>query len=242
ELAALLGARLGPKTVGLSLCDPNNPVGFRFSSAHLAALAQLASEHGLWIFYDAVYADMIYAAPARPLEGIAPWRERSFVALSYSKSLSLAGQRVGLLVPPPAVRELLPRLCTHSTYHAAVIGQRMALAALETGSAASARAARRSGASAGAERTRALLGGFLPVAAPEAGAFVWLDLRTLAERAGGLMPLLSRCLDAGVSLAPGPAFGRGGEGFARLCTTAVPPEALEEGLRRLRAVFEGLSA
>jgi aspartate aminotransferase len=249
-LGQRVAAAVSERTVGLYFCHPNNPCGFVYSPAHLRALAAVAREHGLWVVVDAVYADMVFAE-AEPLSPLAAVQaelvdslaERVLVASSYSKSFGLAGHRVGTLVAPPTAAdaelgpaELIPRLITHSVYHAGRAAQAMALAALR-GDAGGERALRRDVARAGAALVEERLGGVVPFRPALAGAFVFLDLRGRAADADALLALLDRCLDRGVSLAPGGSFGEGFGRFARLCFTATPPEELAEGLDRLRGVL-----
>jgi aspartate/methionine/tyrosine aminotransferase len=237
-LAERVAAAITPRTCGIYFCDPNNPAGFVYGEAHHAALAGLAREHGLWLFHDAVYADLVFGVERpRPFAALdADLQARTFVLMSYSKSLGLAGHRVGAVSVPPAIAPLFPRLTTHSTYHCSRSAQRMAIAALEADDAAEDRAARCAMARDGAALVDATLTA-VPFHRAQAGAFVLLDLRERAADDEAGLALLSRCLDVGVSLAPGTAFGASWGRFARLCYTATPPEQLEEGLRRLQGVL-----
>jgi len=235
-LREALVAALSERTVGISLCNPNNPGGFIYGREHLAVVAELARAHDLWIYYDAVYVDLTFGEE-RVLGFVqGPVAERTFVVTSFSKSFGLAGHRVGLLTSPPAARDLIPRLQTHSTYHAASIGQRMALAALG-GNHAKERERRLRVARMGARLASEFLRGAVDFHAPAGGAFLLLDLRERAADEAELLALLDRCLDAGVSLAPGSAFGDRFGRFARLCFTATPPDLLIEGVKRVRAVL-----
>ncbi len=238
-LEARLEAALTPRTAALYLCDPNNPVGFVYGPAHLAAIRAVAERHDLWLLYDAVYADFPLQPLAQPARLALPAAAaaRTFAVTSFSKSLGLAGQRVGLLAAPPAAVDLIPRALTHSTYHAGTLAQRMALAALRDPDAPAERARRQEAARRGAERTLALLDeaglADLAVAPPAAGTFVFLDLRERCPDEAAVLALLRRCLEAGVSLAPGAAFGASFALFARLCFTATELDALAEGVRRV---------
>jgi len=235
-LAAAVKGALSERTAGLSLSDPNNPVGYVLTDAHLAALRAIALEERLWVFYDAVYADLAWAgARPRPLEALSgDLAGQAFCLTSFSKTLGLAGHRVGLAAVPPAVAPLMGRLLTHSTYHTANVGQRMAWTVLDAEEAAEAeRTRRREAAAAGAALVRERLT-WAPAPPAGAGAFAFVDLRERAPSAEAALELLERFLDeAGVSLAPGATFGRDYARFARLCFTSTPLDALEEGLDRL---------
>jgi aspartate/methionine/tyrosine aminotransferase len=228
------------RTVALYFCDPNNPSGYVMPRTHLEAIAAVAGEHGLWLIVDIVYKDLLFP-PARweaPL--LAAHAERLVLAGSFSKSHLLAGHRAGFTVSPPEVAHLLGRAICHGSYHASTSAQRMALAALGAGAAeiervrasyeegaAAALSALGAGAPDGAA-WHALPGG-ARVRAPESGAFLFLDLRSLVADADEALAFFAECLEAGVALAPGEVFGAGFERFARLCFTANPPEVVRAG-------------
>jgi aspartate/methionine/tyrosine aminotransferase len=237
-LRARLEEALTPATCGISLCNPNNPSGFIYGPAHLSAVADVAEAHDLWVYYDAVYVDLVPNGDPRPLASVAErLSARAFVATSYSKSFGLAGHRVGLCVAPPSASDLLPRLLTHSVYHTGNLGQAMALASLAE--AADARALRVESVARGRALVGDLLGALAPHRTPAGGAFAFLDLRERCQDEAALLALLERCLDAGVSLTPGGAFGASFGRFARVCFTATPLERLEVGLRRVATVLQG---
>lgn len=85
----------------------------------------------------------------------------------------------------------------------------------------------------------AALGEFMPDGVswttPEGGFFVWLTLP------GGIdtYPLLYKGIDAGVVFVPGAAFSAAGgpSNKLRLAFSAVPPETLREGVKRLAPVL-----
>ncbi len=228
ELAARVEAAIGPRTVALYFSDPNNPVGYVLSTEHRRALAEVARRRDLWLIHDAVYAQLHWAPEPVAWAELAP-SDRLITVGSMSKSFALAGHRVGFVVGPESLDRPLRRLITHVCYHAPTGGQAMALAALGSPGYAARMRDRYRGA---AEITcRHLRARFAP---PQGGAFVFVDLRQLGRPAEEILLL---CLDRHVALAPGTGFGDGFEGFARLCYTAVPPEALREALDRLNQVL-----
>jgi N-succinyldiaminopimelate aminotransferase len=72
----------------------------------------------------------------------------------------------------------------------------------------------------------------LGIPEPQGGQFHFLYVGPhLDER--GIWGFLSDCVDDGFALAPGPSCGRDYEGWARLCFTAAPPEAVLAAVDRL---------
>ena len=93
-----------------------------------------------------------------------------------------------------------------------------------------------------AERCHAMLAAleeYMPVGAswtsPEGGFFVWVTLPEGVDT----YPLLKKAIDAGVVFIPGAAFSPSDEpsNKLRLAFSAVPPEAITEGVRRLAPVL-----
>lgn len=70
---------------------------------------------------------------------------------------------------------------------------------------------------------------------PEGGFFIWVTLPEGVDT----YPLLQKAIDAGVVFIPGAAFTHSDEpsNKLRLAFSAVPPEAIEEGVRRLAPVL-----
>jgi 2-aminoadipate transaminase len=93
-----------------------------------------------------------------------------------------------------------------------------------------------------AERCRAMLAALeehMPAGAswtsPEGGFFVWVTLPEGVDT----YPLLKKAIDAGVVFIPGAAFTPSAEpsNKLRLAFSAVPPDAIAEGVRRLAPVL-----
>ena len=98
---------LTPNTKGVIINSPNNPTGVVYSEATIQKLAQVLTEkskeygHAIWLISDEPYREIVYRAT--PLPWVPNYYPNTLVCYSYSKSLSLPGQRIGyVLVPPQA--------------------------------------------------------------------------------------------------------------------------------------------
>ena len=98
---------LTPNTKGVIINSPNNPTGVVYSEATIQKLAQLLTEkskeygHTIWLISDEPYREIVYRET--PLPWVPNYYPNTLVCYSYSKSLSLPGQRIGyVLVPPQA--------------------------------------------------------------------------------------------------------------------------------------------
>lgn len=98
---------LTPNTKGVIINSPNNPTGVVYSEATIQKLAQILTEkskeygHTIWLISDEPYREIVYRDT--PLPWVPNYYPNTLVCYSYSKSLSLPGQRIGyVLVPPQA--------------------------------------------------------------------------------------------------------------------------------------------
>ena len=98
---------LTPNTKGVIINSPHNPTGVVYSEATIQKLAQVLTEkskeygHTIWLISDEPYREIVYRDT--PLPWVPNYYPNTLVCYSYSKSLSLPGQRIGyVLVPPQA--------------------------------------------------------------------------------------------------------------------------------------------
>ncbi len=112
-------AMLTPNTVAVILNSPNNPAGTvytRQTLEKLAALLQRKSEefdHPIFIVADEPYRELVYGGVEVPfIPNIYP---NTVVCYSYSKSLSLPGERIGYVYVPQQAAE-------HDRLYAAIAG------------------------------------------------------------------------------------------------------------------------
>jgi aspartate/methionine/tyrosine aminotransferase len=222
--AELLEPHVTARTAAIYVASPNNPDGKVHGPAALASIAELARRHSLWILADDVYRDYLWVDGTHvSIASLPGMRERTAVAVSFSKSHALAGDRVGALVPPREVLPTVQKVANHTLFNVPVASQLGALAALRAGDPwIGAARERYRGAR---DMTLARLGHLAP--APEGAAYLF------ARVGDDAYPLLANALDAGVALAPGDGFGAAFTGWFRLCFTAVPEPELERALDAL---------
>lgn len=232
DLEAIERAYAGGARVHV-LCSPHNPTGRVHTRGELGRIAELAATYGVLVLSDEIHAPMTHAgfehAPFPTVSDAA--RRTSIVLTSASKTWNLAGLKAAVMVAcDDATRAVLARLPPDMPYHAGHLGVLASRAAFEEGDAWLATTmqilARNR------QRLEELLREHLPKARylpPEAGYLAWIDGRELGL---GDDPAQA-FLDLGrVALSPGPMFGRGGEGYARL-NIATTKTLLEEAVRRM---------
>jgi aspartate aminotransferase len=233
DFIAALEARIGPRTRALVFNTPNNPTGQSLSADALSAIADLAERHDLWIVSDNAYEH--YDLTAEGFVDISRFEQaadRTVSLHSFSKTGAMPGHRVGYVVVPEALAIALQKLSLHSTYSVATSSQYAAWQALDVPAATLAdqrREVRRA-----RDRMTALLD--VPHSRVEGGLYTFLDLTGWP---GGADGFVDRCVEVGVSLAPGRAFGAHCADRARLCFTAVDLQTLEEAIHRINHVHGG---
>ncbi|MBQ7666624.1 MAG: pyridoxal phosphate-dependent aminotransferase [Kiritimatiellae bacterium] len=143
DLEAIDGA-IGPKTRAVLVNTPNNPTGQIYPAEDLAALGRTlerrSAEFGrtIYLVSDEPYRQLNYTG--EPIPPIFPAYAHSVVVGSFSKTLSLAGERIGYLAANPAidgVETLMGGLIlsnrTLGFVNAPAIGQKILQSAAEEG-------------------------------------------------------------------------------------------------------------
>jgi aspartate/methionine/tyrosine aminotransferase len=229
DIEALLEAAITPRTAAIYLNTPHNPTGAILSRDQIGAFARVASRHGLWLLCDEVYEALHFGAePPFPAWHHPDAAGRAIAVHSMSKAYGLAGARVGWAHGPTAAMKAIAAVQTHQVYGPAKPMQLGAAHALDEGHA-------------WLDETRALYGDAaqltartLGIPAPAGGTFLFADLRPFLRAGESAEAQLFRCLDeADTLLTPGQSSGRDFVGWARICFTAAPPEALAGALQRL---------
>lgn len=96
---------VSPRTAAVIIDSPNNPVGTVYTRQNLEDLSRALRERSeelvrpIYLISDEPYREITYGAEV-------PWvpalYDRTVVCYSYSKSLSLPGERIGWVLVPPA--------------------------------------------------------------------------------------------------------------------------------------------
>jgi aspartate aminotransferase len=228
--AAGLEALVTPRTRAIIVNSPSNPLGVVFPEDVMREVVAFAARHDLWIVSDEVYESFTYGLPHISPASIDP--TRVLTVQSFSKTYALTGGRVGYLVTPPLPGDVLRNFQEALVSCVNTPAQRAALAALEgPQDAVAAAAAHYRGNLAAA--TALLDERGIAYREPDGAFYLWIDVSSASG--GDVAAWAERfLLERRVSVAPGSAFGRIGEGWIRV-SAATNRADLLEGLRRLPA-------
>lgn len=100
-----MAALLTEKTAAVLINTPNNPSGAVYSAAVLTSLAQLLTEagrrfgHPIYLISDEPYRDIVFDGARCPYP--AAFYPHTLTCYSFSKSLSLPGERIGYVAVAP---------------------------------------------------------------------------------------------------------------------------------------------
>ena len=113
---------------GLIIASPSNPTGTVYDDATLAMIASHCRRRGIAIVADEIYHGITYQGPAASILDHEP---DAFVVNSFSKYWSMTGWRVGWVVVPDPLVDIVERLQQNVYICAPHVSQVAALAALD---------------------------------------------------------------------------------------------------------------
>ncbi|MFK7792167.1 MAG: pyridoxal phosphate-dependent aminotransferase [Devosiaceae bacterium] len=240
DMDAIEAAAQDPKARAIFINSPSNPTGWVADLDTLKVVHDLAERNDLWIIADEIYARFVYGDAALPgsiprrapsFKDIDPLSPRVLYVNTMSKNWAMTGWRIGWLEAPVELAQTIENLIQYSTSGVAAFMQRAAIVALNEGDAFIDEQIARA-----ATNRDVLVEAFAPlnrlqVSAPD-GAF-YLFFKVLGEADTSV--LAKKLVDeVGVGLAPGTAFGPGGETFLRMCFARNPDHIADVAARIAR--------
>ncbi|TWG99893.1 aspartate/methionine/tyrosine aminotransferase [Mesorhizobium sp. J18] len=225
-----LEAAITPRTRAIFLNSPSNPTGWTADRETLKAVLDLARRRGLWIVADEIYALFHYAGGRAPsFMDVMEADDRIIFVNSFSKNWAMTGWRIGWLRTDPSLQQVFENLIQYSTSGVAQFMQRGAVAALDHGDGFVTGQVER--ARKGRDIVSSILSqtGRVRFARPAGAFYLFFAIDGVKDTAQAAIEIVD---ETGVGLAPGSAFGPGGEGFFRLCFNRRLDQ-LEEAASRL---------
>jgi aspartate/methionine/tyrosine aminotransferase len=229
-----LGDALTPRTRLLAYTSPSNPLGWVATEEDQERLLEFARRHDLWLLADEVYERLYYRSPelgipAPSILRTATRNDAVIVAQSFSKSYCMTGWRLGWLVARRDVGERAAQLNEFIVSHAPSFTQRAGQTALAQGEGELARmlARLKENRDFCLDALRQMPG--VKVPSPDGAFYVFPRIDGLADSFAFCWKLLQ---ETRVGIAPGVAFGAGGEGSVRICY-AAERAILEPAMERL---------
>ena len=109
---------LNPKTNAVLINTPNNPTGVVYSKETIEKLSDILREkekeygHEIFIISDEPYREIVFSGVDAPV--VSQYYDNTLVCYSFSKSLSLPGERIGYVAVNPKAKdaETIIHMCT----------------------------------------------------------------------------------------------------------------------------------
>ena len=226
-------SKITPKTRVLIFNSPNNPTGTVFTEANLAAIAELAKNHDLWVIADEIYARILFQGKYKSIWALPGMVERTVIIDGFSKSFAMTGWRLGYAVAQKRVIDALDMLVLNTFTCTAEFSQVAAIEALTDSTNAVPKMVEeyRKRRDVFVSRLNRIPG--FRCLTPDGAFYAWVNIEETGMSAEAVQKLLLE--EAGVAGIDGAAFGAEGKNYLRFSLVSAT-EHLEEALRRIERV------
>lgn len=223
----------------LLLSHPNNPTGALYRRSALERVAQIAVANDLLVVVDELYSRLVHDdAEFVHLAALPGMAERCITLLGPSKTESLSGYRLGVVVGPAELVDAIEDVLSVTALRAPGYAQHVLAGWLDDEEWLSDRlAAFANLREITVKRLQQL--SWISVQSPPATAYVFPDVSALGLPDVVVAERLAR--DANVLVSPGYQFGPGGRGSFRLCYARDEP-TWDAALDRIVATLGDLAA
>ncbi len=230
-----IAAAITPSTRAIFVNTPSNPTGWTADRETLASILDLARERGLWIVADEIYSLFYYGGTRAPsfIDVMEP-DDRIIFVNSFSKNWAMTGWRVGWLKIHPELQQVFENLMQYSISGVPAFLQKGAVAALDEGDAFIAEQVERARAARDIVCDRLRSTGRVELSPPAGAFYAFFKIDGVEDTTSAAFDIIDR---ANVGLAPGTAFGVGGESYFRFCFHRRLDE-VEEAAERLARWIE----
>ena len=90
--------KIGKKTKGILICNPNNPTGTVYTKKELKTIVQIAKEKNLFVLSDETYREFVFEGKHYSILNFSEIKDRAILIDSASKRFNVCGARIGCLV------------------------------------------------------------------------------------------------------------------------------------------------
>ncbi len=208
-----LKAAITDKTKLLILPFPNNPTGAVLTREELEAIAEVLRGTDIMVLSDEIYAELTYGFKHTPIATLDGMWERTITVSGFSKAYAMTGWRLGYLCAPAPIIEQIHKIHQYAIMCAPTTSQLAAIEALRNGDADIEMMAREYN-----RRRKYILAGLrghgIECFEAEGAFYVFPNIGKYGLSSE---EFCQKLLDEkGIAIVPGTAFGKCGEGFARI--------------------------
>lgn len=232
-----LEALITERTKVLIINTPNNPTGNCFTKETMENIAALAIKHDLIVISDEIYTLYSFQNPFMSMLQIDGMKERTIVINSFSKDYTMTGWRVGHIIAPDYIVNVIRQISEKLVFTSPSVSQRAAKYAMEHRAEIqpAMREEYRSRVFYAAERINKIPN--MSVLPPKGTFYLFFNIKKTGLSSAEVSDRILK--EAHVLTLPGNAFGDCGEGYIRIaCTVGV--DKLAEAFDRIEkmAIFQ----
>ncbi len=224
------------KTKLLVLPFPNNPTGAIMERGDLEAIADVLRDTDVMVMSDEIYAELTYGTRHVSIASIPDMWERTVLVSGFSKAYAMTGWRLGYLCAPAPIAEQVFKIHQYAIMCAPTTAQLAAIEAMQNGDDDVAMMTAEYDA-----RRKYLVHRLrkmgIPCFEPKGAFYVYPNIGGFGMTSEEFCEKL--LYDYRVAIVPGTAFGKGGEGFARI-SYAYSLKHLDTALSRMEKMIQDL--
>lgn len=231
-----LAAAITPKTKLLVLAYPNNPTGAVMTRDDLEKIAQVLRQTNIVVLSDEIYAELTFGFRHTSIVSLPGMRERTVLASGFSKAYAMTGWRLGYVCAPAPISEQILKLHQYAIMCAPTTSQLAAVEAMKNGDSDIEYMAEQYN-----FRRRYIYRGLSDIGIesfePEGAFYIYPEIGKFGLSSEEFCNRL--LYDYHCAIVPGTAFGRSGEGFARI-SYAYSVNHIDAALERIEAFIKTL--
>ncbi len=231
-----LRAAITPRTKMLVLPYPNNPTGAIMTRDELEQIAEILKDTNIVVLADEIYAEMTYGTNHTSIASFDEMWERTIIASGFSKSYAMTGWRLGYICAPEALTEQMLKIHQYAIMCAPTTSQLAAIEALKNGDDDIKMMVEEYD-----RRRRLIYQGLLDIGIesfePEGAFYIYPYIGSFGLSSEEFCERL--LYEYGCAIVPGTAFGKDGEGFARI-SYAYSTKHIMSALQRIEKFVKTL--
>ncbi len=231
-----LKAAITPRTKMLVLAYPNNPTGAIMTHEDLTAIAEVLDGTNILVLSDEIYAEMTYGRTHTSFASLPEMKERTIIVSGFSKAYAMTGWRLGYACAPAPILKQILKLHQYAIMCAPTTAQLAAITALRDCDEDVKHMMDEYN-----RRRRFIYNGLHDIGIdcfePEGAFYIWPDIRKFGLSSDKFCERL--LYDYKCAIVPGTAFGKSGEGFARI-SYAYSVKHITAALERIEAFAKTL--
>ena len=231
-----LESLINERTKAIIINSPSNPTGNCLTVETMEKIAAIAKKHDLIVISDDIYTSFSYQNPFVPIASLEGMKERTIIINSFSKNFTMTGWRVGNIIAPDYIIQIVQQINENVVFTAPSISQRAAIYALRNRDVIQPPMIEeyRKRMFYAAERINEIPK--LSVIYPPKGSFyLFMNVKDSGLTSVEACDLILK--EAHVLMLPGNAFGNCGEGYVRIACT-VNVDTLKEAFDRIEKIKE----